>query len=65
MAREYPPVPREQRARISAKIRKLRHEGKPQAQAVAMAHEMSRAGRLTKRGGYRRVGRRSSRRGSR
>ena len=41
------------------KISKLRHEGKPQAQAVATAMSMKRAGRLTKRGGYRRVKRKT------
>lgn len=42
-------------ADVSAKISKLRHEGKPQDQAVAMALNMKREGRLTKGGGYRRV----------
>ena len=42
---------------VSAKISHLVHEGKPQKQAVAMALSMKRAGRLTKTGGYRRVGR--------
>jgi len=39
------------------KISKLRHEGVSEKQAVAEALNMKRAGRLTKRGGYRRVGR--------
>lgn len=42
---------------VSAKISHLRHEGRPQAQSVAMALSMQREGRLTKGGGYRRVGR--------
>jgi hypothetical protein len=41
---------------VSKKISHLVHEGKPQKQAVAMALSMKRAGRLTKSGGYRRVG---------
>jgi hypothetical protein len=41
---------------VSKKIGKLMHEGKPQKQAVAMALSMKRAHRLTKSGGYRRVG---------
>lgn len=51
-------VQRAQRSQISSKISKLRHEGKPQEQAVATALSMARAGRLGPRGGYRRVGRR-------
>lgn len=43
------------RSRVSAKIRKLMHEGKPQKQAVAMALSMERAGRLGPKGGYQRV----------
>lgn len=45
-----------QRRAISAKIRKLLGEGRPRAQAVAMALNMARAGRLGPRGGYRRGG---------
>jgi hypothetical protein len=37
---------------VSQKIRVLRHEGKPQAQAVAMAINMNKAGRLRKGGVY-------------
>lgn len=50
---------------VSKKISHLRKEGTPQKQAVAMALSMKRAGRLTPRGGYRRVGRKSSRSSSR
>ncbi len=46
---------------VSNKIRKLREEGTPQKQAVAMALNMKREGRLTKRGGYKRK-KRSNRR---
>src|SRR5581483_9088843 len=42
---------------VSKKIGVLRHEGVPQKQAVAMAINMGKAGRITKSGGYRRVGR--------
>lgn len=45
-----------QRRLIGAKIRRLRDEGTPQKQSVAMAHSMARAGRITSGGGYRRVG---------
>lgn len=48
-------VQRRHRKGISAKISKLRHEGKPQQQAVATALNMARAGRLSARGGYRRA----------
>lgn len=48
-------VQRAQRGRISAKISKLSHEGKPQEQAVATALSMARAKRLGPRGGYRRA----------
>ena len=42
---------------VSKKISHLiKSEGKPQKQAVAIALNMRRAGRLTKSGGYRRVG---------
>jgi len=41
---------------VSRKISHLVREGRPQKQAVAMALSMKRAGRLTKGGGYRRVG---------
>ena len=37
---------------VSKKISKLRHEGKPPKQAVAIALNMKREGRLTKGGGY-------------
>ena len=39
---------RKRRDAISRKISKLRHEGKPQDQAVAIAHEMQRRGKLGK-----------------
>lgn len=45
---------------VSAKISKLRHEGKPQDQAVATALSMKRAGRLTPGGGYKRVKKKSA-----
>lgn len=49
----------------SKKISKLvRDEGMPQKQAVAVALNMKREGRLTRGGGYRHV-RRSRRRGAR
>jgi hypothetical protein len=47
------------KSRVSMKISKLRHEGEPQDQAVATALNMERSGRLTKRGGYRRVKRKA------
>jgi len=40
------------RKRVSAKVSRLMHEGKPQAQAVAMSLHMEEAGRLGPRGGY-------------
>lgn len=40
--------------RVGKKISKLRHEGKPEKQAVAMALNMEREGRLTESGGYKR-----------
>ncbi|HEX7128340.1 MAG TPA: hypothetical protein VF406_21515 [Thermodesulfobacteriota bacterium] len=40
--------------RISNKVKRLVHEGKPQKQAVAIAYSMARAGKLGPRGGYRR-----------
>jgi len=46
------------------KISKLMHEGEGQSQAVATALNMKRAGRLTPEGGYRRVGKKRSRRRS-
>ncbi len=47
---------------VGKKISKLmKKEGKPQKQAVAMALNMKREGRLTPGGGYRRAGRKSSR----
>ena len=45
---------------VSKKIKVLRHEGVPQKQAEAMAINMGKAGRITKSGGYRRVGREKS-----
>ena len=39
---------------VSQKISKLVREGKPQKQAVAMALNMKREGRLGSRGGYQR-----------
>ena len=47
------------RTPVGKKISKLRHEGVKQDQAVAMALNMKRRGRLTKSGGYRRVHRRT------
>lgn len=47
---------------VSKKISKLRHEGVPEKQSVAMALRMKRTHRLTKRGGYRRVRRKGTRR---
>ena len=38
----------------------VREEGVPQKQAVAMSLSMKRAGRLTKSGGYRHVGKKRS-----
>ena len=55
--RRYRPVPAAMRGRVSAKIRKLVREGKPQNVAVAMALSMARQGRLGPRGGYIRAGR--------
>lgn len=52
------------RNKVSKKISILRHEGEPQDQAVATALNMNRAGRLTKSGGYRRVGKKKSKRRS-
>ena len=43
-----------QNTRIGAKISHLVREGKPQKQAVAIAHSMARAGRLGPHGEYRR-----------
>jgi hypothetical protein len=57
---------RKHRTPESKKISHLvREEGVPQRQAVAMALSMKRAGRLTKEGGYRRVGRKRKRGGRR
>ena len=53
------------RNRVSKKISKLRHEGMPRDQSVAMALNMKREGRLTPSGGYRRVGRKRKRGGKR
>ena len=44
-----------QRSLVGPKIEKLRAEGTPQKQAVAMALSMGRAGRLMPGGGYKRV----------
>jgi hypothetical protein len=41
---------------VSKKIKVLRHEGVPQKQAEAMAINMGKKGRITKSGGYKRVG---------
>lgn len=49
------------RSDVGNKISILRREGVPQDQAVAEAMSMKRAGRLTKRGGYIRAGRKRSR----
>jgi hypothetical protein len=48
---------KKKRSAISLKIAKLVREGKTPKQAAGEAYGMKRAGRLTKRGGYRRVGR--------
>jgi len=45
---------------VSKKIKVLRHEGVPEKQAIATAISMGKAGRITKSGGYRRVGREKS-----
>lgn len=42
-------------SRIGKKIRKLRHEGVPQRQAVGEAMGIARANRITESGGYRKV----------
>lgn len=49
---------RQKQTKVSKKIGKLVREGIPDGhgQAGAMAMSMERAGRLTKSGGYRRVG---------
>lgn len=52
---------KKKRSPVSRKISKLRHEGEPEDKAVATALNMERKGRLTKRGGYRRVGRKKRR----
>jgi hypothetical protein len=49
---------RKKRSAVSKKISTLRHEDVPEDQAVAMALNMKREGRLTKSGGYKRTGRR-------
>ena len=41
-------------SRVSKKISKLRHEGKEEDQAVAMAINMEKKHRLTESGGYKR-----------
>jgi hypothetical protein len=51
------------KSRESLKISKLVREGVPQKQAVAESLSMSRAGRLTPSGGYRRAGRKRRRGG--
>jgi hypothetical protein len=51
---------RKKRDAVSKKISKLRHENVPEDQSVAMALNMSRKGRLTKEGGYKRVGKKRS-----
>ena len=48
-------VVRHSPARVGKKIAILEHEGKPPAQAIAMALSMERAHRLTNEGGYKRV----------
>jgi hypothetical protein len=40
---------------VSKKISKLSHEGYPHKQAIAIAINMNREGRLTESGGYRHV----------
>jgi hypothetical protein len=40
---------------VSKKIQHLRHEGVKPKQAVAMAINMGKKGRITKSGGYKRV----------
>jgi len=47
--------------RISRKISKLRHEGKPQREAIGMAMGMARKNRITKSGGYRRIAKKGRR----
>jgi hypothetical protein len=49
---------RKKRSAVSKKISTLRHEDFPEDQAVAMALNMKREGRLTESGGYKRAGRR-------
>jgi len=56
--RRGPALSPELQARVSRKIRLLRREGKPADVAAAIAYSMARAGRLTARGGYKRVRRR-------
>ena len=62
---------KKKRGPVSKKISKLMHEGAEQDQAVATALNMKRKGRLTKEGGYIRVGskkrktKRRARRGNR
>jgi len=48
--------------KVSEKIRVLRHENVPEKQAVAMALNMNREGRLGEHGEYHRVGKRGKRR---
>lgn len=48
---------KKKRTPVGKKISVLMHEGVPQKQAIAESLSMQRAGRLTKEGGYRRVGR--------
>jgi hypothetical protein len=47
--------------RVGEKISVLRHESVPQKQAVAMALNMNREGRLGRHGAYHRKGRRRKR----
>ena len=48
-------VERNSPARVGKKIAILEHEGKPPAQAIAMALSMERSHRLTESGEYKRV----------
>jgi hypothetical protein len=48
---------KKKRSPVSIKIGKLMNEGKDQREAAGEAYGMEREGRLTKRGGYRRAGR--------
>jgi hypothetical protein len=55
--REDDMAKKKKRSPVSIKIGKLMNEGKDQREAAGEAYGMEREGRLTKRGGYRRAGR--------